>query len=71
MKTSALLLSTAIMSLSLPAMAEMLTVSGIGKSLISADAALTRSDSLQSAKKDAIVQLVNKINGPRAADDPA
>lgn len=71
MKTSALLLSTVIMSLSLPVMAEMLTVSGIGKSLISADAALTRSDSLQSAKKDAIVQLVNKINGPRAADDPA
>lgn len=71
MKTSALLLSTAMMSLSLPAMAEMLTVSGIGKSLISADAALTRSDSLQSAKKDAIVQLVNKMNGPRAADDPA
>ena len=51
--------------------AETLTVSGIGKVLIGMDAALTRTESLQSAKKDAVIQLVNKINGPRAADDPA
>jgi len=70
MQIKRLVLAVSLFS-SLAAVAETLTVSGIGKSPITADAALTRTESLQSAKRDAIVQLVNKINGPRSAEDPA
>lgn len=73
MKKKSLVMAMTLLSplMSLCVQAETLTVSGIGKAPITADAALTRTESLLSAKRDAIIQLVNKINGPRSADDPA
>lgn len=71
MKANVLLLTTTLMTLGNAALAETLMVSGIGKAPITQDAALTRTESLQSAKRDAVVQLINKLNGPRSADDPA
>jgi hypothetical protein len=57
MKKKSLVMAMTLLSplMSLCVQAETLTVSGIGKAPIT----------------DAIIQLVNKINGPRAADDPA
>lgn len=51
--------------------AEMVSVIGVGRSPITADSALTRSESLLAAKTNAVAQLINKINGPNSADDPA
>jgi len=52
------------------AVAEMLTIQGMGKAPIMADVALTRTESFNAAKRDAVVQVVNRINGPRASEDP-
>ena len=51
--------------------AEMISVIGVGRSPITTDTALTRNESLLAAKKDAVTQMINKINGPRSSDDPA
>ncbi|MFO1390609.1 MAG: hypothetical protein U1E94_00070 [Agitococcus sp.] len=71
MRLKSLVIASLLSSLCSITLAETLTVSGVGKALIGMDAALTRTDSLMSAKKDAVLQLINKINGPRAAADPA
>lgn len=52
------------------ASAELLKVTGVGRTPIGVDAALTRTESTAAAKRDAVVALVNKLNGPRAAEDP-
>ncbi len=64
------LMAAAAMGVSMSAVAEMLTIQGVGKAPITADAALTRTESFMAAKRDAVVQAVNRVNGPRSADDP-
>jgi hypothetical protein len=50
--------------------AETISVSGVGKAPITADVALTRTQAMEQAKRDALTQAINKMNGPRAANDP-
>ena len=50
--------------------AEDVVVSGIGSSLITPDIAVTRASSLQSAKRDAVVKAITKLNGATASNDP-
>lgn len=70
MKIKQLVLALAACAFGSFVSAETITVSGIGKSPIGEDIALTRSQALQAAKRDALVAAVNKLNGPRAANDP-
>jgi hypothetical protein len=53
-----------------PALAEEITVSGIGKAAITPDIALTRESALRAAKREAVVAAVTKLNGSTAANDP-
>lgn len=70
MKLKKIALALAASALCSLAGAETITVSGIGKAPIGEDIALTRSQALNAAKRDALVAAVNKLNGPRAANDP-
>ena len=60
----------ACMALSFPALALDLSVQGVGVAPIGKDIALTRGESLANAKRDAMIAIINKINGANAARDP-
>lgn len=70
MQLKTLVTALALFGLSLPVQAELIKVSGIGRAPIGEDIALTRSTAMQAARRDALVAAVNKLNGPRAANDP-
>ena len=70
MKLKKIALALAASALCSLAAAETITVSGIGKAPIGEDISLTRSQALNAAKRDALVAAVNKLNGPRASNDP-
>lgn len=63
-------LIAAFIGSSLPAAALELSIQGVGKALIGSDISITRSESLASAKRDALVAAIDKINGPNASRDP-
>ncbi len=54
----------------LPAAAETLSISGTGRVPIGENVAHTRQAALHAAKRAALVAAVNKLNGPKAAQDP-
>lgn len=66
------LLAIAFFFLSSPlANAEIITVQGKGSAPITQDIALTRTESVNAAKRDAVSAAINKILGPNSTDDPA
>lgn len=62
----AFLLCTAVTPLSMSAM---ISANGEGIAVVSKDLAATRLQALTVAKRDAVIALINQINGPRASED--
>lgn len=60
------LLCTAMSPLGIAAM---VSANGEGAALVSKDIANTRLQAFNAAKKDAVIALINQINGPRASED--